>query len=87
MDASLKIVLKRFIAIFSISGASEAEVDAEVIVTNRVKKEASAPFQISGNYQRKVEPNRKGPDKALSEALAEFVHNLTFDSRLMEELQ
>jgi hypothetical protein len=90
VDARVKIVLKRFIATFSKSGSAEAQVDAEVFVTNEAKKATTDPFQISGNYQRKaglVGPVRKGPDEDLSAALAEFIHNLTFDSRLVEGLQ
>jgi hypothetical protein len=90
VDARVKIVLKRFIATFSKSGSAEAQVDAEIFVTNKTGKVTAAPFQISGNYQRKaglVGPVRKGPDEDLSAALAEFIHNLTFDSRLVEGLQ
>jgi hypothetical protein len=90
VDAPVKIVLKRFIATFSRSGSTEAQVDAEIIVANEAGKITAPPFQISGSYQRKaglVGPIRKGPDEELSAAIAEFIHKLTFDSRFVEGLQ
>jgi hypothetical protein len=90
VDARVKVLLKRFRAFCSVVGgfsfSVEAEVDAEVVVTNDARKATTPPFQISGNYQRVV-GGVKGPDKELSEALAEFIHNLTFDSRLVEGLK
>jgi hypothetical protein len=87
VDARLKIVLKRFRAFYSVARGPSlaAQIDAEVLVTNEIRKTPPPLFQISSNYQRKVF-GFKGPDKKLSEALAEFVHNLTVDSRLVEGL-
>ena len=87
VDANVKVELKRFRAYFSKTGASEAEVDAEISVSYRGKSKSTPPFRITGNYQRKVDLFRKGPDTALSAALEEFIHNLTFDPRLVDSLQ
>jgi uncharacterized lipoprotein YajG len=94
IDARVKIVLKRFRAFYSEAGALsgagvsvEAQVDAEVAVTNEARKATVPSLQISGDYQRKGLHSVGHPEKALNEALAEFIHNLTFDSRLVEGLQ
>lgn len=86
-DARLKIVLRRFRAFYSIAGAAlSAQIDAEILITNEARKTDTPPFQISGDYQRTTY-SFKNPNRELNAALAEFVHNLTFDSRLVEALQ
>lgn len=87
-DASVKVVLKRFRGFMTTSGGAkvDAHVDAEVLVTSERRKVTTPPFRISGDYQRGL-GLFKNPDEVLSEALAEFIHNLTFDSRLVEGLQ
>jgi hypothetical protein len=72
---------------------SPGNVDAEVLVTSEARKATSAPFQISGDYKDRATVNEynaggfRGPDQSLNKALAEFIHNLTFDSRLVEGSQ
>jgi hypothetical protein len=87
-DASVKVVLTRFRGFLTTSGGPkvDAHVDAEVLVVSERRKVPTPPFRISGDYQRGLGRFRN-PDDVLSEALAEFVHNLTFDSRLVEGLQ
>jgi hypothetical protein len=91
IEARVKIVLKRFRGFISVAGGTsvDAHINAEVVVSNEARKTTLPPFQISGDYQRKVASfsGFKNPDEDLSAALAEFVHNLTFDSRLVEGLQ
>jgi hypothetical protein len=91
VDVRVKIVVERFKAFLSTAFFTytlEAQIDAEVSLTNVAKKTTTGPFHISGNYQRKsVSHQVYPPEKELSAALAEFVHNLTFDSRLVEGLQ
>jgi len=92
-DVRVKVALKRFRAFLSTSVLThsvEAQVDAEVVVANEARKATLPPFRISGNYQRKSGFGTVGApaaDEALREALADFIHNLTFDPRLVEAMQ
>jgi Uncharacterized lipoprotein len=89
VDVRVNITLKRFRAFYSIARGLSAEVEAEVVVINEAKKATTPAFQISGNYQQRAvmaATGWTGASDALSKALAEFVHNLTFDSRLVETL-
>ena len=92
-NVRVKIVLKRFRAFISTSIFShslEAQVDAEILVANEAGKATSPPFQISGDYLRKSKSSllpASDAEKSLSAALADFIHNLTFDSRLVEAVQ
>jgi uncharacterized lipoprotein YajG len=91
VDARVKIGLERFRAFLSTTTlhyTMEGQIDAEISVTNDAKKTTAGPFRISGNYQRKSSSHQVyPPEKELSAALAEFVHNLAFDSRFAEALQ
>jgi uncharacterized lipoprotein YajG len=90
-DVRVKVVLKKFRVFLSttlFNHSVEAQVDAEVLVTHG--NATVPPFQISGDYLRKTTSNLLGAsdaEESLSAALAEFVHNLTFDSRFVEGLQ
>ncbi len=88
VDASVKVNLKRFRGFLTTSGGAkvDAHIDAEILVVSENRKVTTPPFHISGDYQRGLGRFRN-PDDVLSEALAEFVHNVTFDSRLVEGLQ
>jgi uncharacterized lipoprotein YajG len=92
----VKIQLKRFRAFVSTSLLTvsiEAQVEAEVSVADEAKKSSVPPFHISGNYMRKSgvrishQVGASNAEDALSAALADFIHNLTFDSRFVEGLQ
>jgi hypothetical protein len=91
VDASVKVGLKRFKALCAAKMVSikvDSHVDAEIAVSSEVKKATTPPFQISGDYQKSYRGFGAGQAKqVLSAALAEFVHNLTFDSRFIESLQ
>jgi uncharacterized lipoprotein YajG len=91
VDASVKVSLKRFKALCAAKMFSckvDSHVDAEIVVSSEVTKVTTPPFQISGDYQKSYGQFGAGQAKdVLSAALAEFVHNLTFDSRLIESLQ
>ncbi len=91
VDASVKVGLKRFKALCAAKMFRvkvDSHVDAEIAVSSKVKKGTTPPFQISGDYQGSFGKFGAGEAKdVLSAALAEFVHNLTFDSRLIESLQ
>jgi uncharacterized lipoprotein YajG len=91
VDVRVRIVVERFKAFLSTTAFTytlEAQIDAEVSLTNATKKTTIGPFHISGNYQRKSKSHQVyPPEKELSAALAEFVHNLAFDSRFVEGLQ
>ena len=91
VDASVKVSLKRFKALCAAKMFSfkvDSHVDAEIAVSSEVKKATTPPFQISGDYQKSYGQFGAGQAKnVLSGALAEFVHNLTFDSRFIESLQ
>ena len=67
---------------------ADSHVDAEVVVADGAKNITTPPFLISGDYQQSVRQfGAREAESVLSAALAEFVHNLTFDSRLVESLQ
>ncbi len=87
IDARVRIALKRFRDLEDSRFSEKALVEAEVVVTNEATHTTTPPFQVSGNYQHAVGSMYRGPDKAMTKALAEFIHNLTFDSRLVEGLQ
>jgi hypothetical protein len=93
VDASVIVGLTRFKGFFALKGVFGGKVDthinADITVRNEVRKTTIPPFQISGDYEKAIGSsfNASKARDALSAALADFIHNLTFDSRLVEGLQ
>jgi hypothetical protein len=91
LDASVTVRLKRFKALCAAKMFGfkvDSHVDAEIVVVNEVTKVTMPPFEISGDYQDSFRQfGARQANAVLSAALAEFVHNLTLDSRLIEPLR
>jgi uncharacterized lipoprotein YajG len=92
-NIGIKIRLTRFqgfIAVNSSKSVVWTQVNADVLVTDAAGKEAASPFQIAGTHKHNISSmisKWKGFDDDLSVALADFIRNLTFDSRLVEAIQ
>jgi hypothetical protein len=88
-DATITLGVKRFYGL--LSGANKvAQVEADVSILRGSAQPASTPFLVSGTYKKSFGTFAvisADPSEEISAALADFIRNLTFDSRFLEALK
>lgn len=91
-DASITVGLKRLFATVVLGARSMvADVNADIAIARTGGSPPPDPIFVSGNFKKTYNAIfaviSADPSNELSGALAEFIHNLTLESRLLDALQ